>query len=533
MDNIRYSFDALSFDNRFTNELPADPILENHRHEVRGALYSRVRPARARQPRLVDYSSGVMAFLDLDPAFADQEEFTRVLVGNALAKGMDPYASCYGGHQFGNWAGQLGDGRAINLGEILNLKGERWALQLKGAGPTPYSRQADGLAVLRSSVREFLCSEAMHHLGVPTTRALSLIETGEPVMRDMFYDGNAKPEPGAVVCRVAPSFTRFGHFQILVAQDNLSLLKQFIDYTLRTDFGHQGPVTNDDIVAWFTDVCERTADMIAHWMRVGFVHGVMNTDNMSILGLTIDYGPYGWLDNYDPDWTPNTTDVQNKRYRYSNQPDVAHWNLLQLAQALAALTEEVAPLQAALDHYVQSYQASWTKMRKAKFGLSTAPDATAQPLCESGLALLQASETDMTLFFRKLSRVSDDLTLGDKALLAPLMEAFYNPDKLADGHLQQMAVWLRELIQAWRASGQKEVERMGAMNLSNPKYVLRNYLAQQAIDLAEGGNYSMIRDLQAVLKRPYDEQPDKEDYASKRPDWARNRAGCSMLSCSS
>lgn len=533
MNNTRRSFDELSFDNRFTNELPADPILENYRHEVRGALYSRVKPAHVRQPRLVDYSTDVLAVLDLDQSFAEKEVFTRVLAGNELARGMDPYASCYGGHQFGNWAGQLGDGRAINLGEILNAAGERWALQLKGAGPTPYSRQADGLAVLRSSVREFLCSEAMYHLGVPTTRALSLVETGEPVMRDMFYDGNAKPEPGAVVCRVAPSFTRFGHFQILVAQNNLLLLKQFIDYTLRTDFGHEGPVGNHDIVAWFTDVCERTADMIAHWMRVGFVHGVMNTDNMSILGLTIDYGPYGWLDNYDPHWTPNTTDAQHKRYRYSNQPDVAHWNLVQLAQALAAMTEDVVPLQAALDHYVQSYQASWTTMRNAKFGLAPVADEAAQPLCETGLALLQAAETDMTIFFRNLSMVKSDLDLSDEALRAPLMDAFYTPKALPVEHLLQLSVWLRELISAWQASGQSDAQRVAAMNLSNPKYVLRNYLAQQAIDLAEEGDYRMVRDLQAALKRPYDEQPGKEIYGRKRPDWARDRAGCSMLSCSS
>ena len=533
MNNTRHSFDELSFDNRFTNELPADPILENRRHEVRGALYSRVKPANVRQPRLVDYSSDVMAMLNLDQAFAEKEAFTRVLVGNELANDMDPYASCYGGHQFGNWAGQLGDGRAINLGEILNAAGERWALQLKGAGPTPYSRQADGLAVLRSSVREFLCSEAMYHLGVPTTRALSLIETGEPVMRVMFYDGNAKPEPGAVVCRVAPSFTRFGHFQILVAQNDLPLLKQFIDYTLRTDFAHEGPVSNDNIVAWFIDVCERTADMIAHWMRVGFVHGVMNTDNMSILGLTIDYGPYGWLDNYDPDWTPNTTDAQYKRYRYSNQPDVAHWNLLQLAQALATLTEEVAPLQAALQHYVQCYQASWATMRNAKFGLAQATDEVAQSLGETGLALLQATETDMTIFFRNLSMVKTDLSLSNEALLAPLLDAFYAPNDLPDGHLQQLSAWLRALIPVWQASWQNDALRVAAMNLSNPKYVLRNYLAQQAIDLAEKGDYSMVRDLQAVLKNPYDEQPGKDAYAGKRPDWARNRAGCSMLSCSS
>ncbi len=533
MDTLSPNFDKLCFDNRFVAQLPADPNPLNQRRQVHDALYSRVSPAYVTAPKLLDYSADVMALLGLDEAFSRSPEFAETMAGNRMAAGMDPYASCYGGHQFGNWAGQLGDGRAINLGEIVNPRGQRWALQLKGAGPTPYSRMADGLAVLRSSVREFLCSESMHYLGVPTTRALSLVTTGEQVMRDMFYDGNARPEPGAVVCRVAPSFTRFGHFQLLAAHDNMPLLKQLLDYTLRTDFAHQGPLDNAAIYAWFIDVCERTAEMIAHWMRVGFVHGVMNTDNMSILGLTIDYGPYGWLDNYDPDWTPNTTDAQNKRYRYANQPDVAHWNLLQLAQTLAALTEETEPLQAALQHYAEYYNQCWSGMRKAKFGLSGHTNEDAAPLCDTGLALLQASETDMTLFFRGLSAVPADASLADEDLLAPLMEAFYSPDQLPEGHLVQLLSWLRALISVWNSGGQCDAERVAEMNRTNPKYVLRNYLAQQAIDLAEAGDPSMVRELQAVMKNPYDEQADKAHLAQKRPEWARDRAGCSMLSCSS
>ncbi|MBG3852707.1 YdiU family protein, partial [Xanthomonas hortorum pv. carotae] len=230
--------------------------------------------------------------------------------------GMQPWAVNYGGHQFGHWAGQLGDGRAISLGEAIGVDGGRYELQLKGAGPTPYSRGADGRAVLRSSIREFLCSEAMHHLGVPTTRALSLVTTGDAVVRDMFYDGRPQREPGAIVCRVAPSFIRFGNFELPSARGDSALLRQWADFTIARDFPELKGAGENLYAAWFAQVCERTAVMVAHWMRVGFVHGVMNTDNMSILGLTIDYGPYGWVDDYDPDWTPNTTDAQGRRYRF-------------------------------------------------------------------------------------------------------------------------------------------------------------------------------------------------------------------------
>ncbi len=287
------TLDTLTFDNSFTHELPADPETENYRRQVKRACYSRVQPEKVSQPQLVSYAREMAEELDLASDVCETVDFTQVFSGNRLLEGMDCYATCYGGHQFGNWAGQLGDGRAINLGEIVNQHGERWTLQLKGAGPTPYARMADGFAVLRSSVREFLCSEAMHHLGIPTTRALSLVTTGEQVVRDMFYDGNPRPEPGAVVCRVAQSFTRFGSFEIFTARGEADVLKQLIDYTIRTDFPHLGEPSPEVYLAWFEEVCRRTAEMITHWMSVGFVHGVMNTDNMSILGLTIDYGPYG------------------------------------------------------------------------------------------------------------------------------------------------------------------------------------------------------------------------------------------------
>ena len=368
---------TLNFDNRFTRELPADSVSGSKRRQVTDACYSRVTPTSVSAPKLVAFASEVAELIGLPAdAFVQAHEATpnpaallSAFSGNTLLAGMDPYACCYGGHQFGNWAGQLGDGRAINLGEVVH-EGKRWALQLKGAGPTPYSRSADGLAVLRSSVREFLCSEAMHHLGVPTTRALSLVTTGEEVLRDMFYDGHPKMEPGAIVCRVAPSFTRFGSFEIHSARDNKALLQQLVDYTITTDFPELGTPSRDTYLAWLAEVSKRTAVMVAHWMRVGFVHGVMNTDNMSVLGLTIDYGPYGWLEDFDLEWTPNTTDAGGRRYRYGHQAQVALWNLVQLANALYPLIEEVEPLQAALDVYARTYQQTHHAMQADKLGLA-------------------------------------------------------------------------------------------------------------------------------------------------------------------
>ena len=438
--------DQLTFDNRFIRELPADPDTVNKRRQVIGACYSRVLPTPVAKPRLVAYSKEVAELLNLTTEVCESEDFIQVFAGNRLAAGMDSYAICYGGHQFGHWAGQLGDGRAINLGEVINKKGERWALQLKGAGPTPYSRTADGLAVLRSSVREFLCSEAMYHLGVPTTRALSLILTGEPVIRDMFYDGNPKEEPGAIVCRVAPSFTRFGNFQILTARRDFDILKQLADYTIRTDFPHLGEPSPEVYITWFAEVCRRTAEMIVHWQRVGFVHGVMNTDNMSILGLTIDYGPYGWLENYDPNWTPNTTDAGERRYRFGNQPQIAFWNLGQLANAIYPLIEQVEPLQQALAVYAETFEQGWQTMMADKLGLNAFDPATDDELSKELLSVLQLVETDMTIFYRQLAMISTQDSVSDDALILPLMTAYYVPEQLTSDYKIRLINWLKSYI---------------------------------------------------------------------------------------
>jgi uncharacterized protein YdiU (UPF0061 family) len=409
-------------------------------------------------------------------------------------------------------------------------------LQLKGAGPTPYSRTADGFAALRSSIREFLCSEAMFHLGVPTTRALSLVTTGEQVVRDMFYDGHPAPEIGAVVCRVAPSFVRFGQFQLPVSRGDQQLLRQFADFTLTSYFADIGPPSAQSYAQMFTRICRLTAEMVVHWERVGFVHGVMNTDNMSILGLTIDYGPYGWLDNYDPDWTPNTTDAGGRRYRFGHQAEMAAWNLLQLGNALYPLVEDAELLQAGLAEYRSYHAGLREQMYGAKLGLD-APAAGDDQLVDELLELLTAVETDMTLFYRALAQMKVaqlcDWATADAQLLQPLADCYYSTQQPESDYSQRMAGWLRKYGQRLHQAESADEPRKQQMNQVNPKYVLRNYLAQLAIDDAEQGDYALLNELAKVMQHPYDEQPEFDHHAGKRPDWARQRAGCSMLSCSS
>ncbi|UGB39782.1 YdiU family protein [Frateuria soli] len=516
----------LDFDNAYVRDLAGDPERGSRLRQVEGAAWSHVQPTPVPAPHVVAWSSEMAVTLGLSARDIESPDFAGVFGGNALLDGMQPWASNYGGHQFGVWAGQLGDGRAISLGEVLDARGQRWELQLKGAGPTPYSRGADGRAVLRSSIREFLCSEAMHHLGIPTTRALCLVETGEAVVRDMFYDGHPREEPGAIVCRVAPSFIRFGNFELPYARNDVVLLRQLADFTIRRDFPQlrgQGEALYAD---WFGEVCERTARLMAQWMRVGFVHGVMNTDNMSILGLTIDYGPYGWMDDYAPDWTPNTTDAVRRRYRFGQQANVAWWNLTRLASALSPLFGDVAPLQAGLDRYVSAWEAADRASVAAKLGLAQAADEDLA--LRDGLhAWMREAEADMTLTWRALT----DL---DPAAPSPdtLADVCYDEGRRAAAE-PALRDWLERYAARLREDPMPAGERRRRMRQANPKYVLRNYLAQQAIDRAEQGDYTLVHELLDVMRHPYDEQPGRERFAARRPDWARQRAGCSMLSCSS
>ena len=511
---------ALRFESTFVAALPGDPVAANVPRQVRNACYTLVDPTPVRAPRLLAWATGVGDLLGLDHPRTAEGLAAEVLGGNRVLPGMKPYAARYAGHQFGHWAGHLGDGRAITLAEVIATDGTRQELQLKGAGKTPYSRTADGRAVLRSSVREFVCSEAMHSLGVPTTRALSLVGTGEYVVRDMFYDGNPAPEPGAIVCRVAPSFVRFGNFQILAAHQEHDLLKRLADYVIREHFPGHG------YASWYQEVCRRTALLMVDWMRLGFVHGVMNTDNMSILGLTIDYGPYGWLENYDLDWTPNTTDAESRRYCYGNQPRIAQWNLARLAEALLPLVDKAA-LEDGLALYAETFNAGWQRALAAKLGFAALDEPGDDALAADLFGLLETAETDFTLFFRGLAAVPLDPAAGDAALTAPLEQAFYAA--AAPG----LAEWLRRYAARARADALSAAARAERMNRANPKYVFRNYLAQLAIDALERGDASVLERLMTVLARPYDEQPEHDDLATRRPEWARHRPGCSALSCSS
>ena len=535
---------CLKISNIFVDTLPADTILDVYPRQVLAACYSFVEPKKTQQPKLVAVSHDAATSLGFSQDDIRRKGFLDVVSGNAIYEGMKPYACCYGGHQFGNWAGQLGDGRAINLGEQNVESNTHWALQLKGAGPTPYSRHADGLAVLRSSVREFLCSEAMFYLGVPTTRALSLALTGDLVERDMFYDGNRKMEPGAVVCRVAPSFLRFGNFEIFSARSDTDTLRQLMDFTITHEFPHLKNVWDknpiDAYLSMFKEVVDSTCEMIVHWMRVGFVHGVMNTDNMSILGLTIDYGPYGWLDNFDPNWTPNTTDAQQQRYRYANQPAIAQWNLLQLANALYPLIKDAKALESIIRDFSNQYDRRWQAMMASKLGLSDVQKGDNE-LFLSLEKLLTLCDMDMTLFYRLIADIKStycnktnslDDTAEQKILITQLMEVSY---------LNQFSKQQEEHIFAWFTLYNKRSltdkldipSQVVLMNSVNPVIILRNYLVQEAIDLASEGEFSRINELLESIKHPYSSENIPESFIKKRPEWAMKKAGCSALSCSS
>ena len=514
------------FDDSFVRALPGDAEERNFVRQVPGASYSRVTPTPVAAPRLLAWSDACAGLLGVARPRNDTDPVVEILAGNRVLPTMQPYAARYGGHQFGNWAGQLGDGRAITLGELCSRGEECWELQLKGAGRTPYSRTADGRAVLRSSVREFLCSEAMHFLGVPTTRALSLVGTGDIVVRDMFYDGDPRPEAGAIVCRVAPSFVRFGNFEIHASRGEHDALQRLANYVIGKHYPAFGMPSPEVYGRWFEEICRRTAVTIAHWMRVGFVHGVMNTDNMSILGLTIDYGPYGWLEGYDPGWTPNTTDLPGRRYAYGQQPQVAAWNLARLANALSPLIQDVEVLEHGLEVYADTFTSSWRRMLAEKLGLSSLDREGDDALVGDLFEVLQQTETDMTLFFRRLA-------LASAGNVEPLRPAFYDGDALNEAHRSQLIAWLTRYAARAEQDGLSAAQRVASMNRANPKYVLRNYLAQQAIDAANKGDTSLIERLLQVLKTPYEEQSEHEELAQRRPEWARNKAGCSALSCSS
>jgi uncharacterized protein YdiU (UPF0061 family) len=512
---------AKQITNTFTETFPGDVSMNNTRRQTPGVLYCSVLPTPVAQPALIAWSDQMAEVLQL---LAPSPQDILILAGNAVNPSMKPYASCYAGHQFGNWAGQLGDGRAISLGFCKGRDDVDYELQLKGAGPTPYSRNADGRAVLRSSVREYIMSEAMHYLGVPTTRALSLVSTGDPVLRDMFYNGHAEYEPGAIVLRVAPSFLRFGNFEMLAERGNGALSKQLCDWVISRYYPEIDIAHEDRVVHLFQAVAERTADMIVEWLRVGFVHGVMNTDNMSILGLTIDYGPYSFVDDYDLSFTPNTTDLPGRRYAFGNQASVAYWNLGRLANAFAFLVPETDKLVAVLKNYQSLYEEKYYLMMANKLGFDVLR-AEDRLLIDSFEEMLQTIKPDMTLFYQLLIDLPEG-TGSSADVKNYFQETFYTePDETV---LYAAVLTYRARIKTNTCSAEASKDKMRA---ANPRFIVRNYMLHEAIEKLTKGDDSILKQLLEYMKEPYSNKGD--NYFVKRPDWAAQKAGCSMLSCSS
>ncbi|MCL2894836.1 protein adenylyltransferase SelO [Brenneria tiliae] len=483
--------------------MPQKPSFINHYHQQLPGFYTELQPTPLQGARLLYYSRGLADELGLSAQW-----FTRrhdaVWRGEALLPGMKPLAQAYSGHQFGMWAGQLGDGRGILLGEQQLADGRSMDWHLKGAGLTPYSRMGDGRAVLRSVVREFLASEAMHHLGIPTTRALTIVTSEQAIARE-------REEPGAMLLRVAESHVRFGHFEHFYYRREGEKVRQLADFVIARHW----PQWRDDprrYALWFGDVVERTARLIAHWQSVGFAHGVMNTDNMSILGLTIDYGPFGFLDDYQPDYICNHSDHQG-RYAFDNQPAVGLWNLHRLAQSLSGLmnTDE---LETALARYEPALMHKYGELMRAKLGLFTA-DAEDNAILVELLRLMRQERRDYTRTFRLLAD-------GEKSgALSPLRDEFIDRPAFDSW----FAAYRKRLAQ----EPQHDAERRQRMKAANPNYILRNYLAQQAIERAEKEDISVLARLHQALCRPYEEQPEMDDLAALPPEWGKHLE----ISCSS
>ena len=499
------------------------------------AFLTRLEPTPLPTPQLLAHSRDLAAQLGIPAGWWQTEQAAQVLTGNRLLPGSQPYATVYSGHQFGVWAGQLGDGRAIVLGEVLGEAQKEtvattdttdtdtaapsapgWELQLKGAGRTPYSRRGDGRAVLRSSIREFLCSEAMHALGIPTTRALSLTGSPASIYRE-------EVETAAVVCRVAPSFIRFGHFEHFAARGQEAELRQLADYVIDRYYPACRTAPGNPYAALLRTVAERTAELLAHWQAVGFCHGVMNTDNMSILGLTIDYGPFQFLDGFDPDHICNHSDTQG-RYAFRQQPQVAYWNLFCLGQALHPLIGEEDTTVAAIEAYRPHFSAAFAALMRRKLGLpplaqtgaaATTPEEAdpATPVVGQLLQLLAAEKVDYPIFWRRLT---DAAATGQYDAVQ---------DLFVDGAAWQR--WLPSYLALLAASG--SAPDTAAMHRANPRFVLRNHLGETAIRAAQAGDTRVLQQLQAVLAAPYDAHPAHNDWAGFPPDWASSIS----ISCSS
>ena len=497
----------------YSNDMPLHTLekltLDNRFARLTNDYYSRVQPTPLNDPKLLHFNPDAAALIDLDPTEAQRPEFTQIFSGSAPLPGSEPLAMLYAGHQFGSWVSQLGDGRAVLIGQVRNSRGESWDLQLKGAGPTPYSRFADGRAVLRSTIREYLGGEAMHGLGIPTTRALCIVTSPDSVRRETM-------ETAAVVCRMAPSHVRFGNFEVFYYRDQYDKLKPLADHVIAEHF----PQHAGDYAGWLGEIAKRTARLMAQWQTVGFCHGVMNTDNMSILGLTLDYGPYGFMDGFASGHICNHSD-EGGRYAYDRQPMIGHWNVSRLLQATLPLLSDV-PEQAVeiangiLERYPPAYAKEVTTRWRAKLGLREARDEDPE-LINRFLNILDRGHSDFTRSFRHLSLLRTDTDTPAAGIR----------EEIAD--LEAFDTWIQDYRTRVRSEQSDDTERAARMNAVNPKYVLRNHLAQFAIEKAQQGDASEIDVLFQLLRRPFDEQPKHDAYAAEPPASAKHIE----VSCSS
>lgn len=459
----------------------------------------------APDPQLVHYSPQAAALLGLEDLDFKDPDFAQYFSGNKILKGSNPLALVYGGHQFGVWAGQLGDGRALSLGQIKNQKGENWDIQLKGAGQTPYSRMGDGRAVLRSSIREYLCSEHMHALGIPSTRALCLVTTGETVRRETL-------EPGAIVTRLSPSFFRLGHFEYFYSLGEVEHVKTLADYIIENFYPKFWQQKNQ-YELWFEAVVKRTAELMAQWQAVGFAHGVMNTDNFSILGLTLDYGPFGFLEKFDPSFICNHSD-HHGRYAFGNQPHIGLWNCQTFAYSLQELIN-LETLKEILGRYENYFTDHYQFLAAQKLGFKQANTKSSQHW-QQLLKLMQEHEADYTNTFRLLSHLTPDSALKEE------WSILFQHDENANS-------WLEEYFKALGSEAQNP-ERLNQMQRVNPKYVLRNWVAEKAIRASEDlKDFSILDTVFKLCTTPYDEHPAFETYAKPAPVEYQNLC----VSCSS
>lgn len=505
----------------FLKQFPGDFSGNPMQRQTPGFLFATVDLAEFKNPETLIFNEKLSEEIGLGSI--EDEKDLQFLNASSVPESVKTYATAYAGHQFGNWAGQLGDGRAILAGEIINSVGKKHEIQWKGAGATPYSRHADGRAVLRSSVREYLMSEAMHHLGIPTTRALSLSLTDENVLRDVMYDGNPDYEKGAVMVRIAESFLRFGHFELISAQNDVETLRKLADFGIENYFPQIKSESPEKYAEFFENIALRTAELMVEWYRVGFVHGVMNTDNMSVLGLTIDYGPFSFLDEFDLNFTPNTTDLPGRRYAFGSQAKMAQWNLWQLANALFPLIKDEKKLEKTLNDFSEIFWKKHDEMMARKFGFDEVLEGD-DHFFSDFQQVMQDSKADYTLFFNQLEKLQQDTDIQEH-----FKDIFYAP--LSENHLFSFENFIKNYQIRLSKNTISREDSLAIMQTNNPKFILRNYLLFECIKEVNEGKKELLNQLISALENPYEER--YPEFSKKRPPMYDGQTGSSTLSCSS